>query len=110
MKRIFLCISLMPSILLGQKVINVEHPAAGSIVLSPNMTMQKIKSGYTLWLPRGDSKGVVVVFQENRDTTNKISLIDLALKNQLATLFVTTDNPVDFLFEEVKIKELEGYI
>ena len=37
-------------------------------------------------------------------------MVDLALQNQLATLFVTTDNPVEFLFEESKIKELEGYI
>lgn len=99
----------MPSILLGQKVINVEHPSKGNIVLSEKMTMQKIKSGYTLWLPNGASKGMVVIFDEYRDTT-KISIIDLALKNQFAALFVTTDNPVDFLFEEVKMKELEGYI
>jgi hypothetical protein len=74
------------------------------------MTLPKIKSGYTLWLPKESSKGVIVFFNEYRDTINKPSIIDLALKDQLAVLFVTTNNQVEFLFEESKMKELEGYI
>jgi len=110
MKRIFLCISLMPLILLGQKVINVEYSSEGNIVLSKKVTLPKIKSGYTLWLPKENSKGVIVFFDANRDTVNKLPIIDLAFKDQLAVLFVSTNNEVEFLFEESKMKELEGYI
>ena len=94
----------------SQKVINVEYPSKGEIFFSEKMSLPKIASGYTLWLPKENSKGLVVFFDENRDTINKTPIIDLALKNKLATLFVTTDNQAEFLFEESKIKELEGYI
>jgi hypothetical protein len=110
MKRILLCLLLIPSLLTAQQVINVEYPSEGSIVYSKKMTLPKIKSGYTLWLPKESSKGMIVFFDENRDTINKPSIIDLALKDQLAVLFVTTNNQVEFLFEESKMKELEGYI
>jgi len=110
MKRILLCLLLIPAILRSQQIINVEYPSEGSIILSEKMTLPKIKGGYTLWLPKETSKGLIVFFGENRDTVNKSPIIDLALKNQLAILFVTTNNPVEFLFEDSKMKELEGYI
>ena len=109
MKYLLSGLLFIPCLLTAQKVINVEYPADGSIVFSEKMTFLKIKSGYTLWLPKEDSKGMIVFFNEY-DTANKPSIIDLALKNQLAVLFVTTNNPVEFLFEESKMKELEGYI
>jgi hypothetical protein len=110
MKRILLCLLLIPAILRSQQIIDVEYPSEGSIILSEKMTLPKIKGGYTLWLPKETSKGLIVFFGENRDTVNKSPIIDLALKNQLAILFVTTNNPVEFLFEDSKMKELEGYI
>ena len=94
----------------SQKVINVKYPSKGEIVLSEKVRFPKIASGYTLWLPEENSRGLVVFFDEILDTTNKIPIIELGLKNKLATLFITTDNPVEYLFEESKMKELEGYI
>lgn len=110
MKQVLFAIILMPSMLIAQKVINVEYPAEGSIVLSEKVTMDKIKSGYTLWLPKENSRGVIVFFDEYRDTLKRPPVVKLALKEKLAVLFVTTDNPVEFLFEVSKMKELEGYI
>jgi len=110
MTRFFSCFLLIPSLITAQKVINVEYPSEGNIVLSKKMTVPKIKSGYTLWLPKENSKGVVVFFDGNLDTVNKPPIIDLAFKDELAVLFVTTNNPVEFLFEELKMKELEGYV
>ena len=110
MTRFFACFLLIPSLITAQKVINVEYPSEGNIVLSKKMTVPKIKSGYTLWLPKENSKGVIVFFDGNRDTVNKPPIIDLAFKDELAVLFVTTNNPVEFLFEELKMKELEGYV
>ena len=121
MKRLLLYLLFIPYLLSGctssennytttQKVINVEYPSEGSIVFSEKMSFPKIKSGYTLWLPKEVSKGLIVFLDEYRDTVNKTPIIDLGLKNQLAILFVTTNNPAEFLFEESKMKELEGYI
>ena len=100
----------IPFFTAAQQVINIEYPSQGNIVFSEKMTMSEISSGYTLWLPKETSKGVIVFFDGYRDTVNKLPIIDLALKNQLAILYVTTNNPVEFLFEEIKMKELEGYI
>lgn len=110
MTRFFFCFLLIPSLITAQKVINVGYPSEGNIVLSKKMTVPKIKSGYTLWLPKENSKGVVVFFDGNLDTVNKPPIVDLAFKDELAVLFVTTNNPVEFLFEELKMKELEGYV
>src|SRR6187551_3466304 len=110
MTRFFSCFLLIPSLITAQKVINVGYPSEGNIVLSKKMTVPKIKSGYTLWLPKENSKGVVVFFDGTLDTVNKPPIIDLAFKDELAVLFVTTNNPVEFLFEELKMKELEGYV
>ena len=110
MKYLLSCVLFIPHLLSAQKVINVEYPSKGSIVFSEKITYSKIKSGYTLWLPRETSKGMIVFFDEYRDTVNKLPIIDLALKNQLAILYVTTNNPAEFLFKESKMKELEGYI
>jgi hypothetical protein len=110
MKRVLLCLLLTPSILTAQRVINVEYPSKGNIVYSKKKSYPKISSGYTLWLPNEASKGMIVFFDAYRDTVNKTSIIELAVKNQLATLFVTTKNPAEFLFDQSKMKELEGYI
>lgn len=109
MKYLFF-ILFIPCSLSAQKVINVEYPSKGNIVYSDKMSMSKIKSGYTLWLPKETCKGMIVFLDGNRDTVNKLPIVDLALKHQLAILFITTDNPVEFLFAEKKMIELEGYI
>jgi hypothetical protein len=63
MKRLLLSLLFIPYLLHAQKVINVEYPSEGNIVLSQKMTLPKIKSGYTLWLPNEESKGMIVFFQ-----------------------------------------------
>jgi hypothetical protein len=110
MKKFLISLLFIPYLLHAQKVINVEYPSEGNIVFSKMLTLPKIKSGYTLWLPKEASKGMIVFLGEHRDTINKATIIDLALKNQLAILFATTNNPYEYLFEESKMKELEGYV
>src|SRR5262245_6715955 len=110
MKRLLFTLFFSPIWLAAQKVINVEYPSTGNVVLSKKMTLPKINSGYTVWLPKEIAKGAIVFFDENRDTVHRTPMIDLALNNQLAIMFVTTDNPVEFLFEDEKMKEIEGYI
>ena len=108
--KYLLFILFIPCSLSAQKVINVEYPSKGNIVYSDKVSISKIKSGYTLWLPGETSTGMIVFFDANRDTVNKLPIVDLALKDQLAILFITTDNPVEFLFADKKMIELEGFI
>ena len=66
MKYLLSCLLFIPYLLFAQKVINVEYPSKGSIVFSKKMTWPKINSGYTLWLPKETSKGMIVFFNENK--------------------------------------------
>ena len=95
----------------GQKVFDHSLPANGLIALSNDVQIPKISAGYTLWLPEfKQPKGVLVFFNGRRDTTLSDPLIEASLRSNLAILFVTTNNRVEFLFETHKMRELEGYI
>ena len=51
MKLLLLCLSLLGAGLLqAQKVINLAFPVKGLIELTPDISIPKIKAGYTLWM------------------------------------------------------------
>ena len=95
----------------AQKVFNVETPAEGSIELAAGININKVNSGYTLWLPETDSvKGLVLFTHARRDTVNDDLLIREALKEQLAVMYATTDNRLEFFFSIKRLKEIENYL
>jgi hypothetical protein len=53
---------------------------------------------------------MIVFTHTRRDTVQTDSIIDYALDQQLAVLYSTTDNQVEFFFEDQKIQEIEGYM
>lgn len=83
---------------------------SGTINLSPGISIPKINSGYSLWLPKEKALGMVVFFHPNRDSINRPEVAILANDRQLAILYVNTDNRLEFLFETAKKQELENYI
>lgn len=95
----------------AQQVINVEEKVEGNIQLAEGIAIPKINPGYTLWAPeKGNIKGLIVFTHPRRDTLNSDPLIEEALKNQLAVLYATTDNRLEFFFETSKMQEIESYI
>jgi hypothetical protein len=95
----------------AQKVFNVETPAEGSIELAAGININKVNSGYTLWLPETDSvKGLVLFTHARRDTVNDDLLIREAFKEQLAVMYATTDNRLEFFFSIKRLKEIENYL
>lgn len=112
MKTVLLFIFFL-SCFLGsaQKVINYEERAEGHITLAEGIAIPKVNPGYTLWVPeKGPVKGLIVFTHPRRDTINQDSLITQALKNQLGVLFATTDNRLEFFFEDSGMLEIEKYI
>jgi hypothetical protein len=96
---------------LSFKVINEEEEALGVISLADGVEIPRISSGYTLWIPAADSiEGLVVFMHARRDTSATEPVIELAARHKLAVLYVTTDNRLEFLFEEENMLEIEGYI
>ena len=110
--KYFITIALLwfSTFCLSQKVINIEHPTTGNIQLTENLSIPTINSGYTLWLPEKEVKGMVVFLNPRRDTLNSELVINYSLWNQLAVLYVTTDNRFEFFFEEEKMQEVENYL
>jgi hypothetical protein len=102
---------LFSRIVSGQFVVNFETIAEGQIFLTSEIAIPKINPGYTVWVPENEKAiGLIVFTHPRRDTLNTDSLINYSLQNQLAVLFATTDNRLEFLFEKEKMIELENYI
>ena len=106
---VFLIISA--SHLFAQRVINKEIPVNGEIFLTKSIAIPKIHKGYTVWLPEKEKiNGLVVFIHGRRDTTQSDVLINYALSHQLAVMYATTDNRMEFFFEAEKMHEIESYI
>jgi len=94
-----------------QNVFNYETKVEGQIFLTPDIAIPKINPGYTIWLPDdGSIKGLIVFTHPRRDTVNTDSLINYALQNHIAVLYATTNNKLEFFFDENRMLEIEGYI
>ncbi|MEL6655396.1 MAG: hypothetical protein AAFP77_11825 [Bacteroidota bacterium] len=95
----------------AQRVVNIEFPVKGEVVLTEKITIPKVTPGYTLWLPPTDQiQGLVVFTHPRRDTINSDFMIDYALANHLAVIYATTDNRLEFFFAEDKMQEIENYL
>lgn len=96
--------------LIGQRVINYEQPVKGDIELAENVVIPKRNPGYTLWLPEKNTpSGLLVFMHERRDTLPEF-IIDYACSQHLGVMYTTTDNPVEFFFDSVRMQEIEDYI
>jgi hypothetical protein len=95
----------------AQKVFNYENNEAGEIFLTSEISIPKIHSGYTVWLPdTGKIIGLIIFTHSRRDTINSEFIIDYANQNQLAVLYATTENRLEFFFDNSKMLEIEKYI
>lgn len=92
----------------AQKVINVRYPAnLPELTIYNGYSIPAVEAGYTLWLPKGrKAKGMIVFAYENRDSIQQDLLIKSAMTNGLAVIFLTTENPIEFLFEDKKLASL----
>lgn len=94
----------------SQSQINFEQVDTGTIRLAEGITIDRINSGYTLWMPSsGALKGLIVFFHGRRDNEPD-SIILEATKRQLAVVYLTTSNLFEFLFEQDRLIELEYFL
>ncbi len=97
--------------LFAQKVINKEISVNGNVILTEGIVIPKVNRGYTVWLPNsGKTEGLIVFFHARRDTINKDLIIEYALSKKLAVIYATTENRLEFFFDEDRIQEIENYI
>ena len=90
-----------------QKVYSKETKQSGTINLSTRVQIPKINNGYTIWLPETEKiKGLIVFIHPRRDTVNTDKLIDYALQKDLAVIYTSTNNRLEFFFEENKMEEV----
>lgn len=95
----------------AQIVVNKETPVKGDITLAAGIKIPKVNPGYTAWLPeKGIIKGMVVFTHARRDTAQSEFIIDYALSRQLAVIYATTNNRLEFFFDDQSILEIQNYI
>ncbi len=98
----------------GPVLIQYEGPSSiRQIPLTPEIEIPALVPGYTLYVPSGRPRGVVVLFANGRESsqsTERRQFNRAAAQRQLATLFVTTANPLEFLFDSVAYLQLDQFI
>lgn len=110
-RLVLLAVLLSIGCLPAQRVINKQWPAQGNIQLTDEIAIPTVDRGYTLWLPdTGKIEGLIVFTHSRRDTAEADFIIEYALSRQLAVLYATTENRLEFFFEPAKMREIEGYI
>ena len=112
LRIISIWICLFGKIGISQHVYNHGIENDGDLIqLCEDISIPKIKAGYTLWKPsQNETKGLIVFFHSRRDTLEMDLLIQNALENQISVLYVTTENRVEFFFNEDKMCEVLTHI
>ena len=95
-------------------LVQVEEPIQDTFdIMSPTLKVPTESAGYTLLCPKNDVQGLIVTFHSGRDTSHpgfEQRLAFDALKQNVATLYVTTGHRFDFLFDSSRFELLDGYI
>ena len=96
------------------RLIELREPKAGELQqLAPDIAIPLEEPGYTLLLPPDTIKGMIVFFGSGRDTTDagyEMRLYAEAARRQVATLYVTTGQRIEFLFDSTSYEQLDRYI
>lgn len=111
MRLFFLILSLLCVPNWGQTQVVEQQIEAkqGLLQLAPNISVPYEDAGYTVVLPDDKTaKGLIVFFNSDRDTINKI--FHHALPHGIAVAYVTTGNRFEFFFEEERMQQIEDYI
>lgn len=99
-------LTLLTSHSFAQKVVNVEREVAGEVFYGPDHNLPKIKSGYTLWIPKESKpKGMIVIFDSNREVKQKSAFVRMAAKKNLALAYISSENPIEFFIDEGQMQE-----
>lgn len=100
-----ICCQGLQAQLIKQKIESKQ----GLLQLAPNIQVPYEDAGYTLVLPEDETvKGLIVFFNSDRDTINKI--FHHALPLDIAVAYVTTGNRFEFFFEEERMQQIETYL
>lgn len=97
----------------SQKVYQFEEPLNGKIFLVDTISIPLENAGYTLLMPGEEPDGVIIFFNSNRNPLAYIEEPNLeyyATKKNLAVLYVTTGNRLEFLFSDSMYKKLDNFI
>ncbi|MBX2872162.1 MAG: hypothetical protein KTR30_08680 [Saprospiraceae bacterium] len=93
----------------AQQVKQKIEPRQGLLQLTPTIKVPYEDAGYTLVLPADETaRGLIVFFNSDRDTINKI--FHHALPLDIAVAYVTTGNRFEFFFEEESMQQIESYL
>ena len=88
------------------RIVQSEQLNSGVIAITPEIEIPETSSGYTLWLPETDPAGLIVFQHWKGDTTEVPQMVRYALASQLAVVYISTSNRLEFFFEETHMAEV----
>ncbi len=111
---LFILCFLFTSQIFPQKVIQFEEPLkTGQIYLTDSIAIPYVNAGYTVLLPEEKPRGLVVFFNGNSnplDYNSEPYFEYYALKSNIATMYVTTENRLEFFFDFKQMEKVENYL
>ncbi len=88
----------------------------GVVVINKDVQFAKKPAGYTIFLPAGEAKitGTIIFFQDiPLDSTqhpDEMNILQPAIDKGLAVAFIATGKPLDFLFDEPGLLQLDSTV
>ena len=92
------------------EVINYAIENKGIIELAEDIKIDKESKGYTIWKPKRQVYGALVFFHSNRDTTSVNTLQKIALNKNLAIIYLSSGNRLDFYFTDEILQEINSLL
>ena len=108
-----LAIALGPGVVMGQRVFQEYQPVEGLLRIGPEpeRAIPMVDKGYTLVLPDGPPRGLILQLDGwpttwGPEDPGPGSLADAALAHDVGMLHITTGNRLDFFFDDETIAEV----
>ena len=109
-----LCLSLLlflNGVMDAQKVVRQLSYEEGVHTLADQIEIGYVPSGYTAVLPEATPiTGAIVFFEAIGKVNTERDLYKMATKKGLAVLHISTNNRMEFLFDDRNKSELQGYL
>lgn len=111
--KVFIICVILTTVIYSQKIIEEYKPPEGYLRIGPEpeRMIPMVEKGFTLILPEGEAKGVVVVpgskrFDVKEFINKEGTLENEAVKKDIAVIHILTGNPLDFYFEDEVMKDV----
>ncbi len=106
----FLLFTMAKEAAKGQNLVSHYLPMTSTtVILTDDVSIPATSAGYSLWLPDIKTEGVILFFHSRKDTSSEF-IVEYANSLGIAVMYVTTENPLEFLFSVESREKLSSLL